>query len=395
MGLASVVACLLFNTILGFAQPRSLAPARCQMYHGGTNYDRTAGGPLILTSYDYDAPLSELSHLPNEPKNGHLARLHKLILANGEALFWEGKGDEGGLLKVNAVWTDEHRIEPTSGTPISPAENWIESRVFGDPAPVSSTGQIAFISNIAVDAGVDVEWKGVKLKLKAWSVVILARKKGSEKADWEVVFDSAEVKAKNPKVEAEKVVTVSPTLVSIAPEPISAIPGTHPTDSRKSHARSLPNADQLRTALDTTDYQFHTLRYRLLKGARRMEVRATGLVEVGHVFADNGTCGGCVGGGTLVCSCHVGEGSGHHAAQSPVTSDELQIVNLTILTVTIGLDNYGARLEEVTKGITGKVEVDGVDVTDVEWKVVVGLYGESQKVGWRKTVSSGVFWKKS
>lgn len=28
-------------------------------YHGGTNFGRTAGGPFIATSYDYDAPLDE------------------------------------------------------------------------------------------------------------------------------------------------------------------------------------------------------------------------------------------------------------------------------------------------------------------------------------------------
>ncbi|KAL5999502.1 Beta-galactosidase 3 [Asimina triloba] len=29
------------------------------MYHGGTNFGRTAGGPFITTSYDYDAPIDE------------------------------------------------------------------------------------------------------------------------------------------------------------------------------------------------------------------------------------------------------------------------------------------------------------------------------------------------
>lgn len=38
--------CLQFNTCV------------CQ-YHGGTNFGRTAGGPFIATSYDYDAPLDE------------------------------------------------------------------------------------------------------------------------------------------------------------------------------------------------------------------------------------------------------------------------------------------------------------------------------------------------
>lgn len=32
---------------------------RLKQYHGGTNFGRTAGGPFITTSYDYDAPLDE------------------------------------------------------------------------------------------------------------------------------------------------------------------------------------------------------------------------------------------------------------------------------------------------------------------------------------------------
>lgn len=31
---------------------------KCQ-YHGGTNFGRSAGGPFITTSYDYDAPIDE------------------------------------------------------------------------------------------------------------------------------------------------------------------------------------------------------------------------------------------------------------------------------------------------------------------------------------------------
>ncbi|RDX60116.1 hypothetical protein CR513_61773, partial [Mucuna pruriens] len=48
------------------------------MYHGGTNFGRTSGGPFIATSYDYDAPLDEYGLL-NEPKWGHLRDLHKVI----------------------------------------------------------------------------------------------------------------------------------------------------------------------------------------------------------------------------------------------------------------------------------------------------------------------------
>uniref|UniRef100_M8BEG8 beta-galactosidase n=1 Tax=Aegilops tauschii TaxID=37682 RepID=M8BEG8_AEGTA len=41
------------------------------MYHGGTNFGRTAGGPFIATSYDYDAPIDEFG-IPADPKVYHL-----------------------------------------------------------------------------------------------------------------------------------------------------------------------------------------------------------------------------------------------------------------------------------------------------------------------------------
>lgn len=32
-------------------------------YHGGTNFGRSAGGPFITTSYDYDAPIDEYGEI--------------------------------------------------------------------------------------------------------------------------------------------------------------------------------------------------------------------------------------------------------------------------------------------------------------------------------------------
>ncbi|CAH2035744.1 unnamed protein product [Thlaspi arvense] len=48
------------------------------IYHGGTNFGRTAGGPFITTSYDYDAPIDEYG-LVQEPKYSHLKQLHQAI----------------------------------------------------------------------------------------------------------------------------------------------------------------------------------------------------------------------------------------------------------------------------------------------------------------------------
>lgn len=95
-------------------------------YHGGTNFERTSGGPFIATSYDYDAPLDEYGMLPSctfaclriyqpllsdfpcsflglprEPKWGHMRDLHKAIKLCEPALVsvdptvtWLGKNQE-------------------------------------------------------------------------------------------------------------------------------------------------------------------------------------------------------------------------------------------------------------------------------------------------------------
>ncbi|KAL6565476.1 Beta-galactosidase 3 [Orobanche hederae] len=55
------------------------------MYHGGTNFGRSAGGPFITTSYDYDAPLDEYG-LIRQPKYGHLKGLHKVVKKCEKAL---------------------------------------------------------------------------------------------------------------------------------------------------------------------------------------------------------------------------------------------------------------------------------------------------------------------
>ncbi|KAL4380007.1 hypothetical protein GQ457_02G010140 [Hibiscus cannabinus] len=56
------------------------------MYHGGTNFGQTSGGPFITTSYDYDAPIDEYG-LPRLPKWGHLKELHRAIKLSEHALL--------------------------------------------------------------------------------------------------------------------------------------------------------------------------------------------------------------------------------------------------------------------------------------------------------------------
>ncbi|KAG8376647.1 hypothetical protein BUALT_Bualt09G0085200 [Buddleja alternifolia] len=76
------------------------------MYHGGTNFGRTAGGPYITTAYDYDAPLNEYGDL-NQPKWGHLKQLHSLLMSMEKVLTYGevSNTDYGSMMSVNTQTT--------------------------------------------------------------------------------------------------------------------------------------------------------------------------------------------------------------------------------------------------------------------------------------------------
>ncbi|XP_059462503.1 beta-galactosidase 15-like [Corylus avellana] len=77
------------------------------MYHGGTNFGRTSGGPYITTSYDYDAPLDEYGNL-NQPKWGHLKQLH-LLLRSMEKVLTHGsvRSIEYGNMTTATIYSYE------------------------------------------------------------------------------------------------------------------------------------------------------------------------------------------------------------------------------------------------------------------------------------------------
>lgn len=115
------------------------------MYHGGTNFGRTAGGPYIITAYDYDAPLDEYGNL-NQPKWGHLKKLHAAIKLGEKVL--------------------------TNGT--------VTEKQYGDSVYLTTyannvTGEkICFLSNShnSKDVEVDLQQDG-KYHVPSWSVSIL------------------------------------------------------------------------------------------------------------------------------------------------------------------------------------------------------------------------------
>ncbi|KAF2586180.1 hypothetical protein F2Q70_00035123 [Brassica cretica] len=111
------------------------------MYHGGTNFDRTAG-EFMATSYDYDAPLDEYG-LPREPKYSHLTKLHKVIKLCEPALV---------------------SVDPT----VTSLGDKQEAHVFK-----SKSSCAAFLSNYNTSSAARVSFGGATYDLPPWSVSIL------------------------------------------------------------------------------------------------------------------------------------------------------------------------------------------------------------------------------
>ncbi|KAG0455866.1 hypothetical protein HPP92_023654 [Vanilla planifolia] len=112
------------------------------MYHGGTNFGRTAGGPFISTSYDYDAPIDEYG-LFREPKWGHLRDLHRSIKLCEPAL----------------IFSD----------PVVSLGHYQQSHVFR-----SNSGTCAaFLSNYDSQSSATVTFNGMHYNLPPWSISIL------------------------------------------------------------------------------------------------------------------------------------------------------------------------------------------------------------------------------
>uniref|UniRef100_A0A2N9IXM3 Beta-galactosidase n=1 Tax=Fagus sylvatica TaxID=28930 RepID=A0A2N9IXM3_FAGSY len=134
------------------------------MYHGGTNFGRTAGGPFITTSYDYDAPIDEYG-LIRQPKYGHLKELHKAI-----------KLCERALLTADPTITSFGSYEKA----------YVFSSKSGDCA--------AFLSNYNPKSSATVTFKNKHYNLPPWSISILPNCKNE-------VFNTAKVGVQTSQVQ--------------------------------------------------------------------------------------------------------------------------------------------------------------------------------------------------
>ncbi|RZC44678.1 hypothetical protein C5167_037627 [Papaver somniferum] len=305
------------------------------MYHGGTNFGRTAGGPFITTSYDYDAPLDEYG-LIREPKYGHLKELHKAI-----------KLCEPAIVSSDPVRT-------TLG------ENQ-EAAVF------SSDGKCAaFLSNFNARSAIKVMFNNKHYTLPPWSSSILP--------DCEnVVFNTAKVGVQTSKMQ---MLPANNKLVSWAAynEEISSLGD----DNKMITAVGL--LEQINVTRDTSDYLWYMTSVEInpsesfLNGGEwpTLIVQTSG--HALHVYIN----------GQLSGSAY-GTRSNRRFAFTGKVNLRAGTNRIALLSIAVGLPNIGTHFENWNTGVLGPVALHGfkngkIDLTWAKWFYQVGLKGETMNL---------------
>ncbi|KAJ0094199.1 hypothetical protein Patl1_15485 [Pistacia atlantica] len=299
------------------------------MYHGGTNFGRTAG-LYISTSYDYDAPIDEYG-LPRNPKWGHLKDLHRAIKLCEQVVL------DSGPINLS----------------LGPSQ---EADVYTD----SSGACAAFLSNMDNKTDMIVEFRNASYHLPAWSVSILPDCKN-------VVFNSAKVTSPTSRVEM-----VSENLQTTKWEIFEEKVGIW------GQVDFMQNGlvDHIDTTKFASDYLWYNTSFyvnedeEFLKKGNLPVLQIESKGHALHVFVN----------GEL-------KGSPDGANTGPAFKFKKPVPlkagnnNISLLSMTLGLPSAGLYYEWMGSGLTS-VKIDGfsngtVDFTLSSWNYKIGLEGES------------------
>ncbi|XP_062184650.1 beta-galactosidase 1 [Phragmites australis] len=305
------------------------------MYHGGTNFGRTSGGPYITTSYDYDAPLDEYGNI-RQPKYGHLKDLHN-VLKSMEKILVYGEYNDTSYGK---------NITVTKYT-------------FGGSSA-------CFINNQFDDRDVNLTLGGATHLVPAWSVSILPDCKT-------VAFNTAKIKTQT------SVMVKKPNTVEKEPEALewSWMPENLKPFMTDEHGnfRKTQLLEQISTSTDQSDYLWYrTSLEHKGEGSYTLYVNTTGH-EI-YAFVN----------GKLVGQNHSANGAFVFQLESPVNLHAGKNY-ISLLSGTVGLKNYGPLFELMPAGIVGgPVKLIGanngtaIDLTNSSWSYKAGLAGEYRQI---------------
>ncbi|XP_054818524.1 beta-galactosidase 5 [Prosopis cineraria] len=314
------------------------------MYHGGTNFGRSAGGPFITTSYDYDAPIDEYG-LTRQPKYTHLKDLHQAI-----------KRCEHALVSSDPTVTSLGRFQQ---------------------AHLFSSGRTcaAFLANYDANSAARVMFNNRRYDLPPWSISILPDCRTD-------VFNTARVRVQTSQI---KMLPTNSKFFSweTYDEDLSS-----PADGSGTSMVSAGLLDQIDVTRDRSDYLWYTTSVDIsssesfLKGGHRPSISVQSAGHAVHVFV-NGQFIGSAFGTREQRRCTFNAPINLHAGTNKIA----------LLSVAVGLPNVGLHFETWKTGITGPVMLHGLDkenkdLTRQKWSYQVGLKGESTNLASPDGISS-------
>lgn len=319
------------------------------MYHGGTNFGRTSGGPFTTTSYDYDAPIDEYG-LIRQPKYGHLNELHKAIKLCEPALI---------------------SADPT----ITTLGNYEKAYVF-----YSKSGKCAaFLSNYHLDSYATVTFNKMNYRLPPWSISVLPDCKN-------VIFNTAKV-----GIEATRV-NMSPTEVKLVSW--ETFNEDMPSSDGNTKITVGGLLDQLTVTRDYSDYLWYITSVEIspsesfLHGGKHLILSVK---SAGHgllVFINGQFSGSTFGNAKNSGFTSKGQVSMHAGKNS-----------ISLLSIAVGLPYNGPHFEKENMGILGPVVLNGLDqgkkdLSSQRWSYQIGLKGESLNII-SQAENSQVYWREA
>ncbi|TYG75221.1 hypothetical protein ES288_D03G012300v1 [Gossypium darwinii] len=305
------------------------------MYHGGTNFGRTAGGPFITTSYDYDAPVDEYG-LIRQPKYGHLKELHKAV-----------KMCERALVSADPIVTS--------------LGNFQQAHTY-----TSESGDCAaFLSNYDTESAARVLFNNMHYNLPPWSISILPDCRN-------VVFNTAKVGVQTSQMQ------MLPTNTKMLSWE------TYDEDTSALDYSLMISAngllEQINVTRDASDYLWYITSVDIgssesfLRGGElpTLIVQSTG--HAVHIFI-NGQLSGSA----------FGTRENRRFTFTGKVNLRAGTNKIALLSVAVGLPNVGGHFETWNTGILGPVALHGLDqgkrdLSWQKWTYQVGLKGEAMNL---------------
>ncbi|ESR45334.1 hypothetical protein CICLE_v10000420mg [Citrus x clementina] len=302
------------------------------MYHGGTNFGRTASA-YIITSYYDQAPLDEYG-LTRQPKWGHLKELHGAINSCSETLL-QGNPSNFSLGQLQ------------------------EAYVFEEEA---GGGCVAFlINNDGRDDNATVQFRNMSFQLPPKSITILPDCINVifNTAKVNVVYNERRTNVSEVFNEAERWQQFKDLIPNFLDTPLKA-------DTLLEH---------MNTTKDKSDYLWYTFSFQTNSSCTEPVLHVESLAHVAHAFVNN---------------VYAGTAHGNHDVKKftmdiPVDLND-GMNNISILSVMVGLPDSGAFLEKRFAGLAtveihcGDMENSYNFTNNYTWGYEVGLLGEKLQI---------------